>query len=750
MLNNLTINIKKDNTLNKLILNELVDPSVLNLLINSSLIKKNDDYDEKIQLLGYRKLIKNNKVSVLYERKKNIGRYIPKKGLGYANISKETRHSLCVDNYIDIDIVNCHPTILYQILTKNSIRCNNLKKYIDDRNIHLDYVINKYKCTEKQAKKLFIRILYLGSFDNWLIEEKIEVKDKSDFIQNLEKELNQISYLIMNSNKELLDFIDKDKTNKKGTITSYFLQEIESQILEQIYLYCKEKKYIINDVCSLCYDGIMLEKKYYNDSLINELNELIKSKFDLDLKFKEKHMNEGYTIDHIKSTLEFVDDYEEKKYTFEQTKFKLMNPLNYIENKDDELIFRSKNEFRMAYENYYYLKTSFDKDGNLISNKKIFVDAWYGDEKIRTYDKIDFLPMQIAPDNIYNTFTGYEIDKVTTYNTIDIKTTNLYKHLDNLCGNDSNVLTYVINFLSRKLRQPYKNTNTALIFKSVQGVGKDLFFNWFGNKIIGNKYYFNDVNTDTIFGTFNSNLENKIMIVINETSISSTKDQIELIKGCITADKFNINKKGLKSYENKNNTCFIFLTNNKNPIKIDVDDRRFVGIECNNTYANNNEYIKNLINDINDENITRSFYDLLINNIDSDNYDFTLNRPITSFYTDCREINIPILYKFLENEIINNLHINVTNKKYTNLFNTFLEYVKSQNCKYEITSTRFGLDIKEFEAIDKKRNNKGVVYIIDFEKLKEYMISKKYMNNYDQNLFIEDDTHISFQNDLDI
>jgi hypothetical protein len=24
------------------------------------------------------------------------------------------------------------------------------------------------------------------------------------------------------------------------------------------------------------------------------------------------------------------------------------------------------------------------------------------------------------------------------------------------------------------------------------------------------------------------------------------------------------------------------------------------------------------------------------------------------------------------------------------------------------------------------------------------------MNNYDQNLFIEDDTHISFQNDLDI
>ena len=28
---------------------------------------------------------------------------------------------------------------------------------------------------------------------------------------------------------------------------------------------------------------------------------------------------------------------------------------------------------------------------------------------MRTYDQIDFLPMQEAPSNIYNTFTGYKI-----------------------------------------------------------------------------------------------------------------------------------------------------------------------------------------------------------------------------------------------------------------------------------------------------------------------------------------------------
>ncbi len=41
---------------------------------------------------------------------------------------------------------------------------------------------------------------------------------------------------------------------------------------------------------------------------------------------------------------------------------------------------------------------------------------------------------------------------------------------------------------------------TAEIFKSVQGVGKDLFFNWFGSDIIGDKYYTLTQQQDKIFG----------------------------------------------------------------------------------------------------------------------------------------------------------------------------------------------------------------------------------------------------------
>ena len=48
-----------------------------------------------------------------------------------------------------------------------------------------------------------------------------------------------------------------------------------------------------------------------------------------------------------------------------------------------------------------------------------------------------------------------------------------------------------------------------------------------------------------------------------------------------------IEHKGLKPYKNTNHIGFIFLTNNENPIKVPIDDRRFRGIECNNLICNN-------------------------------------------------------------------------------------------------------------------------------------------------------------------
>jgi len=78
------------------------------------------------------------------------------------------------------------------------------------------------------------------------------------------------------------------------------VQEIDCRILEEIILYCLNKKVIENGFCSLCYDGIMIEKDHYKVELLGEFTKLIFDKFGLDLKFEEKPM---------KSFLDILDDH---------------------------------------------------------------------------------------------------------------------------------------------------------------------------------------------------------------------------------------------------------------------------------------------------------------------------------------------------------------------------------------------------------------------------------------------------------
>ena len=296
------------------------------------------------------------------------------------------------------------------------------------------------------------------------------------------------------------------------------------------------------------------------------------------------------------------------------------------------------------------------------------------------------------------------------------------KHIKEVIANNNpKVFTYIINFLANLLQHPHKKANTALIIKSVQGAGKDTIFNWFGNKIIGRDYYFNDDSSDLLFGRFNSSMENKILCVLNEASGKDTYTINEKIKNSITKEINIIEKKGVSPYENTNNIGYVFLTNNDNPIKVPHDDRRFTGIECNSLYANNKEYFTNLYKEINSGEYDKAFYDYFLN-IDLSEFDFINERPITNFYKNMKEINIPILAKYFESVV--DAHIENCSVSASDLFTNFNEFLKTNNFKVEYTSTKFGIDIKNYEGITKRKTRINNVIDIDISKLKEYLINK--------------------------
>jgi len=339
----------KKTLLNNVVLYEPIDIEKLKKLMTSSLLvqKFNNNmvkYDgERQQLNKYLKHYnpETGLVKVKYVRQglEDFGRVNPKKALGLHMIHRPTRHTICNGKLIDIDIVNAHPVILLQLCKKFNYPCDNLNQYVCDRENIIKRLKTKYNLKRENIKTLLIRLINGGSYKKWLKEYNFNQKD--DFLLKFNMEMSKIGNLIETTNIYIKESLKQNRKElKKSSIVAYYLQTIENYILEEIYVYCKQEK-IINKVCVLSNDGIMIPIENYNESLLSEFNKIIKDKFDLDLEFKQKPLDQGYTDKQIEDNQEekttadeFFEELEQSShYFFAELYFKL-NKEKYVFNKN--------------------------------------------------------------------------------------------------------------------------------------------------------------------------------------------------------------------------------------------------------------------------------------------------------------------------------------------------------------------------------------------------------------------------------
>ena len=346
--NNLELTFKSS-VLDGITLKEKIDIDLLDKLINSNLLKETFNNPmskiyktEKHQLQKYRDLITDGYANVKYERVKdmNCGRSNPNKSLGLFSIRREIRQTLTKNNYIDIDIDNCHPVVLNEILKQNNINNKYLQSYVDNRQVWFDNVNNHYDiktiCNndpikmKEIPKNLFIRIMYGAGLKSWMTDYNI--KDVEPFLklQKFIKHIKSNMKMIMDKNPKLTELIvnrkesqNKNEYNLRGSVCSYYLQTKECEILESIFIYLKSKSLIHNDSVVLCADGLMMEKEYYNESLLETFEALIKKQFNIDVKFSEKKMTQDY-LEILDNNLNFILYNEEITTGLLSSHFKIM------------------------------------------------------------------------------------------------------------------------------------------------------------------------------------------------------------------------------------------------------------------------------------------------------------------------------------------------------------------------------------------------------------------------------------------
>lgn len=128
------------------------------------------------------------------------------------------------------------------------------------------------------------------------------------------------------------------------------------------------------------------------------------------------------------------------------------------------------------------------------------------------------------------------------------------------------------------VRNPGEKLHHAILLRSkVHGVGKSLLMSIIA-KLIGESN-FRKSSTSEIAGNFQSFIQGKLLVLVEELDFGSGLAFYNRIKDMIDSDRIAINLKGIDQHEVKNHASFVFLTNREIPIQIEAEDRRFLILE---------------------------------------------------------------------------------------------------------------------------------------------------------------------------
>jgi hypothetical protein len=646
------------------------------------------------------RLDNNNEKTTFYKQKNLQGRFFALKGLSLQSMPREVRHTIAAEYYWDLDFQNCHPQLLFQYCQKNNIECVQLKYYIANRETCINELIKLNAEMDKtKAKQVILAIMNGGEKDyksvvkksTWLKLYYCEIKEILATISQLNKPAFEL--------RKKANIANKKDYNHEGSYVNTILCGLENEAVQYLDKYLTSKGFIV-DV--LVFDGLMVRKQdglSITTSLLDESSQFIYSRIGYKLTIVEKEMNEGFNID--KSLL--ITKYETWKTQFELTNCKIKNLTCYLEIDiiDKKPIFRSQSELLEVYKNCEYIQD------------------WINDKNIKTYRKLDFLPPPLLqPIDVYNVFSGFEVQSINNIIYDETSIQPILKHISYLVNHEPANINYILNWLANIFQTPGKLTNTAIIIKSNEGVGKNILFN-FLKSIIGEEYCIGTADPERdCFGNFNNLLMNKILINLNETKQEDTGKYIELIKSYITENKLQLKLKNKDSLTVNNFIRWIFFTNRELPIKLPKGQRRFWGVESDSSMANNKEYMTNLVTSC-ESNIAKfSFYTYLMNR-DISQFDFINDRPHTNFTAQMESAGSDKIQEFLQHlkesqsDVIkqnNNTFTISTSALYKEYCNFLVD-----NCDMEkISITAFGLALKKYKQISKIRQISGVMICINY------------------------------------
>jgi hypothetical protein len=482
-----------------------------------------------------------------------FGRLYGTKG-SLEQLQSECRATLCAGIYHDLDIVNAQPTLLVQLVSKLLGRdMPSLEQYIDNRDSFLVQIMDSENCGRDDAKNAVISVLFGGSTKNeTLVPLSVEIR-------TVAKQLCKLPEYA-----ELFDSLKHEK-NHYGSFLAHVTQTEERRCMLAMRDFMTKNGWSV-DV--LAYDGIMVRSRpdtVLNADLFSELELAVQAATGYTVRIIEKPLH-GFDIQMIDDETEAA--YIDMKAKFEETHFHFTHS-NTIVQQTDEGLHHMGLQHAMDILNTWLLPTKNKRD-----EPELFIKKWLKDPKRRLVSKLVYKKPEDCEAHEASLFTAFAYKKMEGE---DPTAVALFMDIVRCCAGDNEEVTdYLIKWLAHCIQRPFERPGTAIILATpTQGTGKDTLAYLIG-RIIGLCHYRHYGTSSQFFDKYDTGLEGAVLAHVEECDAQTNKAHAPALKQKITGDYQTINPKGVKAYSVPNVTRVLMTSNDTDPVKLEVSERRFV------------------------------------------------------------------------------------------------------------------------------------------------------------------------------
>ena len=162
------------------------------------------------------------------------------------------------------------------------------------------------------------------------------------------------------------------------------------------------------------------------------------------------------------------------------------------------------------------------------------------------------------------------------------------------CSNNEELTEYTLNWIAHMVSG--RKMETVLFIQSPPGTGKGTITEFIREKVLGDNIVKITDDPNIIAGTFNKQIEGYILLLLEEmpTGKNEWHTFSQRMKHLITGKKMEIHEKNKTPYSLDNNLSIIINTNNRNAIRLETGDRRYVYLDVSVERIGDTDYFDNL------------------------------------------------------------------------------------------------------------------------------------------------------------